>query len=232
MSDDKGPPAGGQDQVTPQPATPAGEGQAGPRGKGIPYAWFDKRVASKIITDGSDSINRTAALTVYVALCIVASDKKADTFTASQHEIGKAAGITSRTVQRFLPELIRLGVVEVSTPQFKVMSTYTLRPFDDQSPATPDGARAMRQLGGTLRQSDVSTLRQSVASTIRQLDRATCRTSLKNSPKERVLRIKKVKGAPSQAPPVLPDGNGGATSAPKAVPYEQAVNNWWPVRKP
>jgi hypothetical protein len=219
MSDDKGPPAGGQDQVTPQPATPASECQAGPRGKGIPYAWFDKRVASKIITDGSDSINRTAALTVYVALCIVASDKKADTFTASQHELGKAAGITSRTVQRFLPELIRLGVVEVSTPQFKVMSTYTLRPFDDQSPATPDGSRAMRQPGGTIRQSDVSTLRQ--------LDRATCRTSLKNSPKERVLRIKKVKGAPCQAPPVLPDGNGGATSAPKAVHVDQAVNNWW-----
>jgi len=143
-------------------------------GPTVPYAWVDKRMVARIMKESS---NRSSAVTAYLALAITASDKKLGTFTATHAAIGDACGLPVRTLQRVLPELVRVGAITMSTPRLKAPSTYKLIPFDDQSPCNPDGSRALRQGGGTISQGGKA-IRQRVATSVADISKNIRRSSL------------------------------------------------------
>jgi hypothetical protein len=85
-----------------------------------------------------------SALGVYLALCENASDRGTDEFETLQGHLAKlAGGMSTRTVQRVLPVLREIGVIDYVTPKLRGAITYRLldvvsnRP-DDTTPCRND----------------------------------------------------------------------------------------------
>ena len=67
------------------------------------------------------------ALSVYHALAENASDKGAESFSTLQSHLGKLAGdISTRTVQRCLPILRDIGVIDYQTPKLRGPITFSI----------------------------------------------------------------------------------------------------------
>ena len=70
---------------------------------------------------------QTLALSVYHALAENASDKGAESFSTLQSHLGKLAGdISTRTVQRCLPILRDIGVIDYQTPKLRGPITFSI----------------------------------------------------------------------------------------------------------
>lgn len=90
----------------------------------VPFCWQDKRTLRKI---REQCPRYVSALAVYHALTEVASDKQSDEFTTTHDWLAQLCGYGRRTVLRRLPDLERIGVVQISTPAMKAPCTYRLR---------------------------------------------------------------------------------------------------------
>ncbi len=80
---------------------------------GAEYCWQAKD-ALKGIIEGLDHGNVASGIAVYVALSWIASDAKSDSFEKSIAFIASRAGLSRRTVERRLSDLVRLGFVIVT----------------------------------------------------------------------------------------------------------------------
>jgi len=91
------------------------------------FCWQDKGVLKCIRQQIEDC---SSALCVYLALTIVASDNGSENpFTTTHRYIAELSGVTDRTVRRRLADLVRIGVIKVTTPPLKAACTYHLLPF-------------------------------------------------------------------------------------------------------
>ncbi|NLH83999.1 MAG: hypothetical protein GX450_01055 [Verrucomicrobia bacterium] len=88
-----------------------------------PFAWQDKNILRRIREEVEDY---GTAISVYVALCFVASDKEADQFTTTHEWLAQLSGASARTVRRRLTDLQRIKAVEITTPPMRAPSTYRL----------------------------------------------------------------------------------------------------------
>lgn len=100
-----------------------------------PFCWQNKEALRKIRErlDGDSLL--PYALGVYCALTENASDKGAEEITTLQGHLARLAGnISTKTVQRVLPLLREIGVIEYETPKlrgpitFRLLSVATDRP--------------------------------------------------------------------------------------------------------
>ena len=92
--------------------------------KEAPYCWQNRNLLRRIRTRLENS---ASALLVYVALSEIASEEKgASTFQATQRTIADRAGVSRRTVQTFLPELARIGVIRIEKRDDHGDDRYTL----------------------------------------------------------------------------------------------------------
>jgi CRP-like cAMP-binding protein len=85
-----------------------------PRGKPSvesPFCWQSRNVLRRIRTRLEDS---ASALAIYVALTEISSEEiGASSFQVTQRTIAEHAGVSKRTVQTWLPELQRIGVIAI-----------------------------------------------------------------------------------------------------------------------
>jgi hypothetical protein len=73
----------------------------------------------------------SSGIALYAALTEVASNKESDTFTISQAAIAEKAGLTTRTLRRIMPVLVKLRLVTITQNAVEGLqrqSTYTLNP--------------------------------------------------------------------------------------------------------
>lgn len=70
----------------------------------------------------------SSALVVYLALSEIASDKRAATFQTTHAFIAMRCGLSARTVQQRVKDLVAIGVMECFVPNLKSPATYTLLP--------------------------------------------------------------------------------------------------------
>jgi hypothetical protein len=79
-----------------------------------PWLWVSKAALSQIRTVAGDRENVAClARSVYFAFCELASDCGFQNFSTSKGLIAFRAGLSARTVQRILPELVLAGVIEI-----------------------------------------------------------------------------------------------------------------------
>jgi hypothetical protein len=97
-----------------------------------PFCWFSKQAMRMIAENFAESKQVASARCVYVALCELASDAAAATFTETEALIAHKAGVSVKTVERVLPGLVELGVLRIETAtvsnqvHLKAPSRYTL----------------------------------------------------------------------------------------------------------
>ena len=105
-----------------------------------PYSW-ESKVATRRIREKLDGDSlQVFALAVYHALTENASDSGSESFQSLQSYIGRMAGdISTRTVQRCLPILRDIGVIDYSTPKLRGPITFSiLSVASDSHNDTPD----------------------------------------------------------------------------------------------
>lgn len=99
-----------------------------------PFAWFSKAVFRRILDRFTESDRVPVAVSVYIALCVLASDLQREEFTAKIAEIASRAGVSYKTAHIYLRELEAAGLVGIkrsTVPGTKLdaPSTYTLLPL-------------------------------------------------------------------------------------------------------
>lgn len=105
-----------------------------------PYLWTSKEASRRIRNRLDGDTLQVYALAVYTALCENSSDKGEESFQTLQSHIGVLAGdISTRTVQRCLPILREIGVIDYETPKVRGPITFSLLsvPSDNRND-TPD----------------------------------------------------------------------------------------------
>jgi hypothetical protein len=109
-----------------------------------PFVW-QSRAALRTIRHCFDKQERTYAIAIYHAMTEIANDQRhMDSFTASRAEIALLAGVSDRTIDRYVETFERVGLLQVErqtsdgVPQ---PSTYTLLDGGEgASPPPPEGA--------------------------------------------------------------------------------------------
>ena len=94
-----------------------------------PFCWQSKAALKLILESFGDAGNAACRpRSVYLALCEIASDEGAAQFVVTKGLLGYRAGLSTRTVQRVLPDLVRAGVLTISRNAngLKTASRYTL----------------------------------------------------------------------------------------------------------
>jgi hypothetical protein len=91
--------------------------------KHAPFCWQEKAVLRQI---RQECPKYGPTLAIYHALTEVASDKQSDTFQTTHEWISNLAGFSTRTVIRRLPELVRLGLIQITASALKAPATYRL----------------------------------------------------------------------------------------------------------
>ena len=99
-----------------------------------PFAWFSKAVFRRILDRFAESNRVPVAVSVYVALCVLASDLQLEEFTVNIALIASKAGVSYKTALVYLRELEAAGLVGIkrsTVPGTKLdaPSTYTLLPL-------------------------------------------------------------------------------------------------------
>ena len=105
-----------------------------------PYCWQCKD-ALRVIREHLDGDSLLPfALIAYVALTENASNKRAEEFTTLQSHLARlAGGISIRTLQRVLPLLREIGVIDYTTPRLRGPITFMLLAVPpDRRNVTPD----------------------------------------------------------------------------------------------
>lgn len=95
-------------------------------GKQEPFAWCSKLMLRRIREQIEEY---SSALSVYVALCWVASDKERDEFVTTHGYLAQLSGCSEKTVRRRLADLTNAKVVQIETPAMKAPCTYRLLSF-------------------------------------------------------------------------------------------------------
>jgi hypothetical protein len=91
-----------------------------------PFTWAPK-VSVRKIRDSLDGENSVATgLNVYYGLMELASDHQSATFEATYATVAMRTGLSSKTVQRRVKDLIELGLVEMEVPKLKAPCRYTM----------------------------------------------------------------------------------------------------------
>lgn len=99
-----------------------------------PYCWQSK-VARRAIREAMNGNGCTPALlSLYDALCEIASNEGKESFEAGQPHIGTLAGMSARNVRRLEPLLEQVGVVHIVRPALRGHCTYTLLSFGRNVP--------------------------------------------------------------------------------------------------
>jgi hypothetical protein len=92
-----------------------------------PYCWQNKEALRKIREHLDGDSLLPYALSVYCALTENASDKGEEKFTTLQSHLARLAGnVSTRTVQRVLPVLREIAVVDYMTPKLRGPITFQL----------------------------------------------------------------------------------------------------------
>jgi len=107
-----------------------------------PYCWQSKGALRRIREqlDGDNLL--PYALAVYSALTENASDKGAEEFSTLQSRLARLAGdISTRTVQRVLPLLRDIGVIDYTTPRLRGPITFRLLSVTPNSPNDTTNSR-------------------------------------------------------------------------------------------
>lgn len=95
-------------------------------GKQEPFAWCSKLMLRRIREQIEEY---SSALSVYVALCWVASDNERDEFVTTHGYLAQLSGCSEKTVRRRLADLTNAKVVHIETPAMKAPCTYRLLSF-------------------------------------------------------------------------------------------------------
>jgi hypothetical protein len=91
-----------------------------------PFCWISRR-ALELIREQCDQENAvSSAIAVYVALAEKASRQGAEEFSAPHGLLMSMSGLSRRTVQRRLQDLVECGLLEIETPARKMASTFRL----------------------------------------------------------------------------------------------------------
>ncbi|MCC5805569.1 MAG: hypothetical protein JJU00_04490 [Opitutales bacterium] len=90
------------------------------------FLWVNKAMMGRIRGYFDGTCRCEGAISIYVALCEIASDEQSETFEAIQGEIGMKAGVSAKTVGRLMPQLEKAGVVSVFERPLKTPKIYTL----------------------------------------------------------------------------------------------------------
>jgi hypothetical protein len=100
-----------------------------------PFCWESKDALRKIREHLDGDSLLPYALSVYCALTENASDKEAEAFTTLQGHLARLAGnISTRTVQRILPFLREISVIDYQTPKLRGPITFRLLAVRTHSP--------------------------------------------------------------------------------------------------
>lgn len=78
-----------------------------------PFAWFSKAVYRRILDRFTESDRVPVAVSVYVALCVLASDLQREEFTVKIAQIASYAGVSYKTAHLYLRELETAGLVGI-----------------------------------------------------------------------------------------------------------------------
>ncbi len=109
-----------------------------------PWCWQNK-TARRLIRKRFSELNCiSSALSVYDALCELASDAQSDSFEMATPTIAETAGVGTRTAQGILPKLVVFGFIEIATRKFPgtnmdAPSVYTLRKVVGDSSTNGNG---------------------------------------------------------------------------------------------
>ncbi len=95
--------------------------------QGTPFVWLPKEGLRKVEQTADDA---PSAMLVYLALCRIACDEGAGTFSKPIAYVSKLAGVGRRTVERRLPDLERASLVKIQRAALRTSHTYTLEPFN------------------------------------------------------------------------------------------------------
>jgi hypothetical protein len=99
-----------------------------------PWCWQSK-AARRRIREAFDATNNVAsALSVYDALCEIASDDQSEVFTTTHAWIQRISGVGISTIKKHLAVLSEVGLVTISTPRLRAPSTFVLLPFGNGCP--------------------------------------------------------------------------------------------------
>lgn len=108
----------------------------------VAWLWADKAIVRRIRERVPDI---ASALTVYFALCEIASDNQAEEFEATQQAIASKSGLSVRTVGHRLRELVSIGAIKMEVPQIRSAARIGL-----QNPIG-NGCRSIRNGCGSFR---------------------------------------------------------------------------------
>jgi len=113
--------------------------------KFAPFCWQHKS-ALRLIRESFDADKTVAStLAVYHGLTEIASDKSSEIFQTTHAWIALMSGVSIRTVESRLADLVGIGLIHISTPALKTPSTYTMLPVPQPLPNVPQPAE-MNQL--------------------------------------------------------------------------------------
>ena len=147
-----------------------------------PYSWTSK-TATRIIREKLDGDSlQPLALSVYYALAENASDKGAESFSTLQSHLGKLAGdISTRTVQRCLPILREIGVIDYETPKLRGPITFSILSVTSDSRNDTTEGRNDTPDSRNVTTETILPLRRTIEVTKKELDEGT-----RKQPRERV----------------------------------------------
>ena len=107
----------------------------------VPFAWQDKRVL-RLIRENCAEYH--SALSVYVALTVVASDKESAEFQTTHQWIAMQSGLSVSTVKSRLKDLSQIGAVVVKpSTGLRQPSSYQLPPLANGCLTFGNGCRAI-----------------------------------------------------------------------------------------
>ncbi len=108
-----------------------------------PWCWQSK-AARRRIREAFDATNNVAsALSVYDALCEIASDEGREQFTTTHAWIQRISGVSVSTIKKHLMVLSEVGLISVTTPPLRAPSTYVLLSFASDCPSFANGELAL-----------------------------------------------------------------------------------------
>lgn len=113
-----------------------------------PFCWQNKAMR-RLIRERFAELNCiSSALSIYDALCELASDEEAELFKAATPTIASTAGVGTRTAQSILPKLEAIGVIDIAEQTFPgtnmdAPSIYTLLKLEAEPNAVRNSCAAV-----------------------------------------------------------------------------------------
>lgn len=113
------------ESTTPCQDVNAKPSRLGPRQE-APFCWQAKAALRRIRAAFDRSGTVSSALLTYGALTEFSSDFVSETFSVTHADIVAKCGLSLRTVQQRLVELQEIGLIEITTPDYRAPSTFRL----------------------------------------------------------------------------------------------------------